>query len=99
MFVAADSTTQAFHKHDNTDRTYNADIGGWYHPDLDSGHISLVLSLRALALRHRAVVRAPLSVVVGRNALDDFGQQITRRRMADVAQTEDADHPLALVES
>ena len=38
------------------------------------------------------------SVVVGRNALDDFGQQITRRRMADVAETEDADHPLALVD-
>src|ERR1700716_1605133 len=35
---------------------------------------------------------------MGRNALDAFGQQITGRRMADVAQTEDADHPLALVD-
>ena len=34
-------------------------------------------------------------VVMGRNALDAFGQQIAGRRMADVAQTEDADHPLA----
>ena len=37
-------------------------------------------------------------VVMGRNALDAFGQQIAGRRMADVAQTEDADHPLALVD-
>src|SRR3989442_1537976 len=29
-----------------------------------------------------------ISVVMGRNALNAFGQQITRRRMADVAQTE-----------
>ena len=36
--------------------------------------------------------------VVGRNALDAFGQQITGRRMADVAQSEDADHPFALVD-
>ena len=35
---------------------------------------------------------------MGRNALDAFGQQITGRRMADIAQTEDADHPLALVD-
>ena len=39
-----------------------------------------------------------VSVVMGRNALDAFGQQITGRRMADIAQTEDADHPLALVD-
>src|SRR6516164_7000112 len=39
-----------------------------------------------------------VSVVMGRNALDDFGQQITRRRMANVAQTKDANHPLALVD-
>ncbi len=39
-----------------------------------------------------------VSVVIGRNALNAFEQQITRRRMADVAQTEDADHPLALVD-
>src|ERR1700682_6631765 len=39
-----------------------------------------------------------VSVVMGRNALNAFGQQITGRRMADVAQTEDADHPLALVD-
>src|SRR6476660_2827649 len=35
--------------------------------------------------------------VMGRNALDALGQQITGRRMADVTQTDDADHPLALV--
>jgi hypothetical protein len=36
--------------------------------------------------------------VVRRNALDPFGQEIAGRRMADVAQTKDADHPLALVD-
>src|ERR1700704_3683119 len=36
--------------------------------------------------------------VMGRNALDALGQQITGRRMADVTQTDDADHPLALVD-
>ncbi len=35
--------------------------------------------------------------VMGRNALDALGQQITGRGMADVTQTDDADHPLALV--
>jgi hypothetical protein len=35
--------------------------------------------------------------VMGRNALDAFGEQITGRRMADVAQTKDSDHALALV--
>jgi hypothetical protein len=36
--------------------------------------------------------------VMGRNAPDALGQQIiTGRRMADVTQTDDADHPLALV--
>src|SRR6266700_3707802 len=35
---------------------------------------------------------------MGRNALDAFGQQITGRRMADVAQADDADHSLALVD-
>src|SRR5437879_11020597 len=35
---------------------------------------------------------------MGRNALDALGQQITGRRMADVTQTDDADHPLALVD-
>src|SRR4030095_1962442 len=39
-----------------------------------------------------------VSVVMGRNALEYFRQQITRRRTANVAQTEDADHPLALVD-
>src|SRR5713226_6406300 len=33
-----------------------------------------------------------------RDALDAFGEQIAGRRLADVAQTEDADHPLALVD-
>src|SRR6266702_927192 len=36
--------------------------------------------------------------VVGRNVFDPLRYQITGRRMADVAQTEDADHPLALVD-
>src|SRR6266566_10164041 len=36
--------------------------------------------------------------VMGRNAFDALGQQITGRRIADVAQTDDADHPLALVD-
>jgi hypothetical protein len=35
---------------------------------------------------------------MGRNALDALGQQITGRRTADVSQTEDADHPLALID-
>src|ERR1700680_1132024 len=35
--------------------------------------------------------------VMGRNALDALGQQIAGRRMAHVTQTDDADHPLALV--
>jgi len=36
--------------------------------------------------------------VVSRNAFNAFGQQITGCRIADVAQTEDADHPPALVD-
>ncbi len=36
--------------------------------------------------------------VMGRNAFDALGQQITGRGMADVAQTDHADHPLALVD-
>src|SRR5713226_7667899 len=36
--------------------------------------------------------------VMGRNALDALGQQITGRRMADITQTDDANHPLALVD-
>jgi hypothetical protein len=35
---------------------------------------------------------------MGRNAFGPFGQQSTGRRMADVAQSEDADHSLALVD-
>src|SRR6516164_5304227 len=35
---------------------------------------------------------------MGRNALDGFGQQINSRRVADIAQTEDADHSFALVD-
>src|SRR6202162_5800510 len=42
--------------------------------------------------------RAGRVSVMGRNALDALGQQITGRRMADVTQTDDADHPLALVD-
>src|SRR6476619_5979372 len=34
---------------------------------------------------------------MGRNALDALGQQITGCSMSDVTQTDDADHPLALV--
>ena len=37
------------------------------------------------------------SVVMGRDALDALSQQITRRRMADIAQAEDADHSFILV--
>src|SRR5262249_26625729 len=39
-----------------------------------------------------------VSLVMSRNALDAFGQEMARRRIADGAQTEDADHPLALVD-
>ena len=35
---------------------------------------------------------------MGRNALDGFGQLIISRRVADIAQTEDADHSFALVD-
>ena len=35
---------------------------------------------------------------MGRNALGPFGQNSAGRRMADIAQTEYADHPLALVD-
>src|SRR5207302_7361110 len=38
-----------------------------------------------------------VSMVMGRNALYAFGQQITGYPFADIAQTEDANHPLALV--
>src|SRR5256885_3454746 len=37
-------------------------------------------------------------MMMGRNALDAFGQQITERPITDVAQTEHPDHPLALVD-
>jgi hypothetical protein len=46
---------------------------------------------------YRASARAPKALVMGRNALGPFGQNSTGRRMADIAQTENADHPLALV--
>ena len=36
----------------------------------------------------------PALVVMGRDALDAFGQQATGGRMADVAQAEDTDHPI-----
>jgi hypothetical protein len=36
--------------------------------------------------------------MMGRNALDAFRQQIDGRRMADIAETEDACHPFALVD-
>ena len=45
---------------------------------------------RASALR--------VSVMMGRHALNVFGQQITRCQAADVAETKDADHPLVLVD-
>jgi hypothetical protein len=35
---------------------------------------------------------------MSRNALGPFGQQIARRRTAEVAQTKNSDHPLALVD-
>ena len=35
---------------------------------------------------------------MGRHALNVFGQQITRCQPADVAETKDANHPLALVD-
>src|SRR6185437_14986230 len=38
------------------------------------------------------------SAMMGGNALDAFGYQIAGHRVADVAQTEDTDHPLALVD-
>src|SRR5215472_15794555 len=37
-------------------------------------------------------------LVMGRNTLDAFRQQINRRRVADIAQTEDADHSFVLVD-
>src|ERR1700760_1967639 len=36
--------------------------------------------------------------MMGRNAFDAFGDQITRRRTADVAKSKHADHPLILVD-
>ena len=39
-----------------------------------------------------------VSLVMGRHALNVFGQQITRCQAADVAKTKDANHPLALVD-
>src|SRR5262249_8530427 len=36
--------------------------------------------------------------MVSRDSLDAFGHQVPRRRMADVAKRNDADHPLALVD-
>src|SRR5260221_14599658 len=36
--------------------------------------------------------------MMSRNALDAFGQQVAGRLMADVTQTDDAHHPLALVD-
>src|SRR5262249_61601238 len=36
--------------------------------------------------------------VMDRDALDAFGQQVAGRRLTDIAQTKDADHPLALVD-
>src|ERR1700730_11512903 len=42
--------------------------------------------------------RAGRVSVMGRNALDALGQQITGRKVADVTQADNADHPLALVD-
>jgi hypothetical protein len=61
-------------------------------PNEDSHRIEIVVALPC----RRAKCTAHASVVMGRK-LDAFRQQITRCRMADVTQTEDADHPLALV--
>src|ERR1700721_614428 len=46
----------------------------------------------------RASRSAGRGSVMGRNALDALGQQITGRKMADVPETDDPDHPLALVD-
>ena len=44
-----------------------------------------------------AVDPSPASVM-GRNTLDAFREQIGCCRMADIAETEDADHPFTLVD-
>src|SRR6266568_3996603 len=54
----------------------------------------LLFNVRSSGYREAS---AGCASVMGRNALDALGQQITGRRMADVTQTDDADHPLALV--
>src|SRR5258708_29130470 len=72
------------------------DAGG---AETNEGHLAWFPTPLARTGAGRVVSRMTrLSAVMGRNALDAFGQQITGRRMADVAQTEDADHPLALVD-
>jgi hypothetical protein len=78
-----------------------------------SGLMAGLVSLRSARVMWRSLLvmrgwKAPaditrecitrVSVVMGRNALDDFGQQITWCRTANVTQTEDADHPLVLVD-
>src|SRR6266850_963404 len=63
------------------------------------GHIKIGIEalklVRLGAYRERS---AGHGSVRGRNALGALGQQITGRRMADVAQTDHADNPLALVD-
>jgi acyl dehydratase len=51
---------------------------------------------RACVYRATGITRP--SVMMGRNALDAFRQQIDGRRMADIAETEHAYHPFALVD-
>src|SRR6266576_6922597 len=64
-------------------------------PDYESGVGLVSMSDRAAwQYRERSARRVS---VMGRNTLDAIGQQITGRRMADITQTDDADHPLALV--
>jgi hypothetical protein len=51
---------------------------------------------RVAQVRREFITRPSM---MGRNTLDAFRQQIGGRRMADIAETEDADHPFALVDN
>ena len=73
------------------------DRPGGRHFFVEDGAWKLIVAkiVRLGGYRERSAGRVS---VMGRNALDALGQQITGCRMADVTQTDDADHPLALVD-
>src|SRR5580704_17884562 len=60
------------------------------------------LSILIRSEEHTSELQSPVHLVcrllLEKNKPDAFGKKITGRRIADVAQTEDANHPLALVD-